>query len=320
MSDILKGLKFVQGAVAKKDFVPALKHFIIENNRVRGFNGILALCTPISFDIKCKPEATTLIKAIGNCEDIVSLALTKAGSLSIKSGVFKVNIKCIEEDTPHVEPEGNVVNFDGEKLLAGIKAVAPFISNDASRMWANGILVKEGSLFATNNVMLVQYWLGVQFPKTINIPLAAIKEMLRINEAPIFAQVAENSITFHYSEDRWLRTQLYITEWPDLAKIVNKESVQAPVDQRLFKGLDTIRPFVGKTGVVIFKDNHLCTHDDESEGASYFIPDIHWDGRYNIEMLSLLEGTAETIDWSMYPGACIFQGGMLRGAIIGMKL
>jgi DNA polymerase III sliding clamp (beta) subunit (PCNA family) len=319
MSDMLKGLKFVSGAVAKKDFVPSLKHFLIENNRVRGFNGTLALCSPIPFDIACKPEAVSLIKAIGNCEDTIQLSLTKAGSLHIKSGVFEVNIKCIEEETPHVEPEGAVVEFDGKLLLDGLKAVERFIGNDASRLWGTGVLVKDGSLFATNNVILVQYWLGVAFPHVVNIPHAAVKEMLRIGEPPIFAQVAENSITFHYLEDRWIRTQLLVTEWPDLGKVLNKPSEQAPLDTRLFNALVAVGPFVEKIGCVIFKDNYISTHDEQGEGASYHIPDMLYEGRYHIDMLWLLEDVAQTIDWSQYPAPCIFQGGMLRGAIIGMR-
>lgn len=319
MSDMLKGLKFVSGAIAKKDYVPSLKHFRIDGNRVRGFNGTLALCSPLPFDIACKPEAVSLIKAIANCEDTIQLSLTKAGSLSIKSGVFKVNIKCIEEDTPHVEPEGAVVQFDGQILLDGLKAVERFIGNDASRVWGTGVLVKDGSLFATNNVVLVQYWIGAAFPNVVNIPHAAVKEMLRIGEPPIFAQLAANSITFHYLEDRWVRTQLLVTEWPDLGRILNKESQQLPIDERLFKGLETIKPFVEKNGCVIFKDNHISTHDDGAEGAEYYIPDLLWEGRYHISMLELLEGVAQTIDWSTYPSPCIFQGGMLRGAIIGMR-
>ncbi len=321
MSDILKGLKFVQGAVARKDFIPALKHFLIENQTVRGFNGTLALCSPIPFDISCKPDATSLIKAIANCEETIQLSLTKAGSLGIKSGKFKVNIKCIQEDTPHVEPEGNIVQVDGEVLLAGLKSVEPFIGNDASRLWTNGVLIKDGSLFATNNVLLVQYWIGVAFPHVVNIPQAAVKEMLRIGEPPTCVQLAENSITFHYTENRWVRTQLYVTEWPDLGKILNRESVQIPINEEIFKGLEAIKSFVeDRVECVIFKPGAIATHDDEGVGSSFEIADMRYEGRYKLSMLALLEGRAQTIDWTGYPGPCLFQGGMLRGAIIGLKL
>ena len=318
---MLKSLKFCIGSVAKKEFISSLTHFVIENGRVRGFNGIMALSSPIPFDIACKPKAETLIKAIGMCEDVVQLALTPAGRLSIKSAGFKAFVDCVQEDTPHAMPEGSVVNFDGEALLAGLKAVAPFIGDDASRRWANGVLIKDQSLFATNNVMLVQYWFGADFPKVINLPRAAVKEMLRIGEAPAYAQIAENSITFHYSGDRWLRTQLYdIDAWPDLGKILNRDSCQLAFAEGLAKALVVIKPFVDKQGSVHYCNGQVTTHTDDSEGASFDVPSlIGVEGRYNIGMLELLCGAAKTIDWSGYPGPCLFQNDRLRGAIIGMR-
>ena len=77
---MLTSLKFVQGAVAKKDFLPALTHFVIENGTVRGYNGMLALCSPIPFDIACKPKAESLVKAIANCNETVTLSLTQRGA------------------------------------------------------------------------------------------------------------------------------------------------------------------------------------------------------------------------------------------------
>ena len=318
---MLKALKFVQGSVAKKDFVPALTHFVIEYGRVRGYNGVLALSCPIPFDITCKPEADALIKAIAKCEDTVQLGMTPAGRLSIKSGKFKMLVKCIEEDTPHVLPEGSVVNFDGDVFYKGLKAVEPFMGMDASRRWAQGVLVKDGSLFATNNVILVQYWTGIQFPEELTIPRDAVREMLRIGEGPTHAQIAEGSITFHYTENRWLRTQLYdSSQWPNLAKVLNRESEQGPMDEEIFLGLETIKPFVDKLGTVNFNLGFMTTHTNDNEGATYDVASLAGvEGCYNIDMLLLLKDTATSIDWSSYPSPSMFQGNRLRGAIIGMR-
>lgn len=312
-------LKFCAGSVAKKDFVIDLKHFAITDGFIRGFNGTLALGTPIPFDINCQPNAEQLIKAVSKCTDTIQLSMTKAGRLSVKSGVFKAFIDCIQGETNHVEPEGEFVEFDGEVLLKGIQAVAPFIGSDASRPWANGVLIKGQSVFATNNVMLVEYWLGVDFPITINIPKAAVREMQRINEAPISAQLTTNSITFHYTNDRWLRTQLYATEWPDLSKVLNRHSEQVPLDERIFEGLESVKSFTDKMGTIFLMEGELRTHFDEQEGAGFAMEGFAYDGKYNIEMLNLLKDTATTIDWTGYPGPCIFQGDRIRGAIIGMR-
>ncbi len=134
---MLKSLRFVKGSVAAKDFIPSLTHFVIEYGKVRGFNGIIALCSPIPFDITCRPKADVLIKAIAACEETIALSLTPTGRLTVKSGKFRMHIDCVQEVTTHPVPEGQFIQLDGATLLAGLKAVEPFIGNDASRKWAN---------------------------------------------------------------------------------------------------------------------------------------------------------------------------------------
>ena len=317
---MLSCLKFVQGAVAKKDLLPALTHFRIENGTVRGYNGTLALCSPIPLDIECTPKAEPMVRAIGHCDDTVQMSMTPAGRLSIRSGAFKAFVDCVEGDTPHVDPEGDPIDINGPALLTALKTVWPFIGDDASRPWTNGVLLRDQSAFATNNVTLVEYWVGSAFPKSINIPRAAIKEMLRIDEPPIGAQIAENSITFHYQDGRWIRSQLYSTDWPDLTKVLDKPSNPVPMDERLFAALAKIKSFTDKNGRVLIGGGRVRTHDDDNTGAGVEIPDMQWDGVYNIEMLNLLEGVVTRIDWSLYPAPCLFYGDRIRGAIVGMRM
>lgn len=312
-------LKFVQGSVAKKDYLPALTHFCIENGTVRGYNGTLALCAPIPFDINCKPKATAMVQAIKNCSETITLSMTPAGRLSIKSGSFKAFVDCIEGETHHVEPEGDRVEIDGASLLAGMKALQPFIGDDASRPWANGVLLKGQSAFATNNVIVVEYWTGATFPITVNLPRAAIKEILRIDEAPEWAQATDTSFTLHYSNKRWIRTQLLPTEWPDLTRILDVPSKQLPINPQLFVGLEGIKGFADKLGRVTFHNSAVCTSLVEGEGASFEVNGLNYDGSYNVEMLASLADVAHTIDFSSYPKPCIFHGDRLRGAIIGMR-
>lgn len=316
---MLKELKFVMGAVGKKDLLPALTHFRIEQGTVRSFNGTIALCTPIQLDIDCVPKAEPLVKAIQNCDETVTLNITPNGKLSIKSGAFRALIECVEQETPHAIPEGEHFEIDGEMLLSAMEGVYPFIGNDASRPWSNGVLLMGHSAFATNNVMAVEYWCGKPFPRICNVPKAAIKEMLRIKEAPVSAQATETSITFHYEGDRWLRTQLLETAWPDIPKLLSGTSNQQPIDNRIFEALDKLKPFSDKMGRIYFKEGSISTHSEQAEGACVDIDSINFNGIYQIEMFNLMRGIATTIDLSTYPKPCLFMGKMLRGAIIGMR-
>lgn len=317
---MLKSLKFVQGAVSKKDFLPALTHFRIENGTVRSYNGVLGLCSPIPLNINCTPKAETLVKAIGHCDETVSLSITATGRLSVRSGSFKALIDCVTHDTPHVTPEGDMVEINGASLLKALEVIQPFIGDDASRPWSNGVLFKGQSCFATNNVTLVEYWTGTPFPRVCNVPRACVKEMLRIGEVPTGAQFGENNVTFHYPEGRWLRTQLFETSWPDLDPILNRQPVaMGPLDSRLFEGLVKMKPFVDKLGRIYIRGGIVSTNQNSEEGAEFIIPGMDTEGLFNIEMLQLLEGVATSVDFASYPSPCLFYGENLRGAIVGMR-
>src|SRR5262245_25992677 len=107
-----------------------MTHFCIEKGTIRSYNGTLAICSPLPFDITCNPKALPMVQAIKNCESSVALALTPSGKLSIKSGNFRASIECIEGETLHVMPEGKRVDFNGAALLAALTALEPFIGDD----------------------------------------------------------------------------------------------------------------------------------------------------------------------------------------------
>lgn len=318
---MLDELKFVQGAVARKDMLPAMTHFRIEKGTVRSYNGVMAISSPIALDLDCCPRADSLVKAISSCQEATTITVTPNGRLSIHSGKFRAIVDTIQGETPHVEPEGDLVQFDGSVLVEAFKVLEPFIGTDASRPFTNGVLLDSGSAYATNNTCLVQYWIGGAFPLRVNVPRAAIKEVLRIGEPPTHGQVTRDSITFHYTDGRWIRSQLLSTEWPmDLvAGLLDQPSNPQPLPEDFFVGLATIRGMADGASRIYMTNGALRTHTDLDEGAAYEI-ELPAEGLYNMHMLSLLEGVVNSIDLTRYPQPALFLGEKLRGAIIGMKM
>lgn len=317
---MLSSLKFVQGAVAKKDFVPALAHFQIKDGLVKGFNGSLALCGPIDLNLAVQPKALPFIKAIQACTDTIALHVTDTGRLSIKSGRFKAFIDCIDEAFPNIEPEGDTVRLDGG-LLKVLKKLAPFIAEDASRPWARGILFRGHSAYATNNVVIIEHWLGYTFPVEINVPKSAVAELLRINEEPESMQVTPTSVTFHFSNRRWLRSQTYSLDWPDVARVLDREASPGAFPETLFASIhDCLLPFIEEDGGIYFKkDGSVATAFADGVGASVQFEPFNAHGKYNAEQFMLLEGVAERIDLTSFPAPTLFFGDKVRGAIVGMR-
>lgn len=315
---MLNSLNFVKGAIAKKSLLPELSHFKIRDGFITSFNGTLSLCSPIPINLEAAPKAIQFIKAIEACKEPVSMHLTKANRLGIKSGSFKAFIDCLENDeVQEIMPSGSRINSPGDFLQA-IRKLSPFIAEDASRKWARGILFKGQSLFATNNICLIEHWLPSLFPFEANVPQETIRELLRIGEEPTEIQIDTNTITFHFSGDRWLASQLYETTWPDLQPILNIESNQQNFPQGFFEALKTLVPFADDQERLYLFPNRVSTTDEEQTGSSVDITTNTKQCIFNLKQLLKLEIIANTIDFSLFPKPCVFYGDCIRGAIVGM--
>lgn len=319
---MLNDLKFVQGAVAKKDYVPALTHFHIGDGRIYGFNGVLAISTPTDLAVTATPKAVPFVKAIASVGDDqeVALNLTEAGRLSVKAGNFRAYVECHPDDSgiPRVAPAGELVPLP-PGILAVMRVLEPFMGIDASRPWAMGILLKGQSAYATNNIILVEHWLPLVFPSPLTIPAEAVKEMLRIGIDPVGIQLEERAVTFHYPSGAWLRTSLFSTEWPDLARVLDVDHNAAPFPEGFFDGIKRLDAVTGKDNRLYLRGGIVATSPHDDDGALIELNDFNGIGCHFLGQMTRLEGVATTIDFSMWPGPCLFFGGMLRGAIIGLR-
>lgn len=318
---MLDNLKFVQRAVKVKTLDPELKHYRLGAGRVTAFNGRMALSAPLDLDIEACPDASTFYHAIAACKDTVAIHLTDKGRLAVRSGGFRAFIPCLEQLFYDAKPEGDLFDVpDG--FLDAMETVYPFISEDASREWSMGALVSEGTVLATNNVTLLQVWIGHALP-TFNLPRYAVWELLRIKEAPIKVQVSPFSATFHYTGDRWFRTQLMSSEWPfdRLQGILSVDCSPKAIPPGFSEAVDTISGFLGdRSYAVYFIDDGLCTKRRvEDDGVHLKLEGVPNGPVFNVQQLLLLSKVAETIDFSLYPNPALFFGKNLRGAMAGMS-
>lgn len=319
-------LRFVQGAVAKKDFVPELTHFQVVGGRVTAYNGHMALSSPIDIDLTARPKAIPFSRAIATGiegeEGAITLHMTKAGRLAVKSGKFRAFVECLTDDTPMLEvfPEGEEIDV-GENFLAAIKALAPFMGVDASRPWSSGIMFKGASAYATNNICLLEYWHGHGFPVSVNIPSVAVKEILRINKPPTKVRIQQgHSMSFYFEGDRWLRTAVLATEWPDsLPDLLAREGAPVDVPPELFDAIDTLKPFLTDRQYVYFRDGAVCTEPETGIGVEVEVAGIHNGPCFHHSQITLIRSVAKRVDFEAYPNPCKFDGDQLRGLIVGLR-
>ena len=317
---MLTSLNFVKGAVAKAGFVPALTHFRISRGTVRGFNGQMALSSPIATDLDCSPNAKQFVCALNACKETVALHL-KNGRLVVQSGGFKCNVDCDDPaNFPDIVPSGRFFNV-GPEFYDSLVTLEPFISEDENRPWSCGILLEAQSAFATNNIVAVECWHGLGLPLRVNLPADSVREILRVGEAPYRLQIEEHRISFHWPDGRWLATQLLTAEWPDIRGVIEKaQGTQEVANPQLFDALEQLLPLCEKGDACYFLGDQMATSaEPEAEGASVVMP-CPAKGAYNARQLAKLRGLVQTVGWDAYPAPVPFFGATCRGVILGRKI
>jgi hypothetical protein len=305
--ELLQALKFVSGAVAKSDYLPTLQHVAIGGGFVVSFNGTVALCAPVVLDLAACPRADVFAKAIAACTEPAQLHMTEQG-LAVQSGALRVIVPCSQDTFPRVFPEGFEVPLGGE-FLPALAALEPLVSTDTSKQWSNGVLLRGSAAYATNNTILCAYWLGNLLPVDVNLPLPAVRELLRIDEEPTRVQVSERSATFHFADGRWMRTALYPTAWPQSLTSMLSHTDAEPLPDGFFAALKQLAPF--GEGVRVYEDVI------ETEHAQCTLPTCFDSAQFSMAQLRKLEGIATAINFSDYPRPCRFTGERTRGVILG---
>lgn len=322
-SNLAKALEFVKGAAAKKDHVPELTHYLIRDGRITGYNGYYALSSPVGVDLEAAPSAVLFHRAVTVCGGDVELILdgngTGDGWLRVESESVSVKIGCVpvtQWPTPAIV--GDEVPLDGG-LLDTLKRLAPFVGDDASRKWCCGILLDGKSAFATNNVVVIEAWHGHPLPERVNLPDHAVRELLRIGEEPAGVIITDNCARFTYPDGRWLQTQLYKTDWPDVRKVLEALDARGmgPVPTGLREALDVVASLsADKFSRCELLDGAVA----DLEGQVTVKADVVAGGKYWVPQLARVLEFAEKIKLSAYPNPVPFLSHRARGALLGLRL
>lgn len=313
---MLPSLQFVHHGISRSE---GANFFAIRNQRVTVFNGTLALSAPLNLSFNTAPLGVPFMRAIEACEDTISITQESKSKLVVRSGKFKASVPCVEASTiPQVKPEG--LTFTPQGLVATFTVLKPFVCSDPAKPTVRSILLNGRSAYATNNICIVQHWLGTDFPLA-NVPVEFIEEVCRIKEEPSKVQISEGSITFHYPDTRWIRSQLIAAEWPNVAGILNQAwtDEMEPVSDEFKEACLKLGKYVGKsTGKTYFRGTDVATaKDDLEEGIATVSVPSYEAGCYWTKYLNDVLGVAERAAFREYPKAVAFQGERVRGVIVG---
>ncbi len=299
-------LNLVRGAVAKKSMLPVLTYFRLYNGRVQGSNGRLSIdapCPGIEGLDACVP-AERFLKAVDACDGEPRMRLTDGGKLSVSRGSFRALLPTIPPADYPLAEHGDLTPAIGMgDWLPALRALAPFIGEDASKQWAMGIwLAPDGHGYATNNTALARIpvpWSATDEP--LIMPGFLAEELLRLGLEPDGMSYGDGAIVVDLPGGAWIRSRLIEGQFPDSVRGMIPDDCAGVNSADVLAAVRRVRPFCPSTTFprIILRGDGVLTEEGEMSAhvGGMALPDSKW----HADVLELMLANADEVDFSQVP-------------------
>lgn len=315
-SSLIEALKFV--SVAQKDIgTPYQTHITLASLWAIGFDGVLAAGAPITENLDAAPNTTLFLDALTKCGSNYSIVQLDEDKLSVKTDKFRAFIPCLTHDLiQDVAPDTPVAAINNN-LKTALAIVAPLASDNAQQVVTASILVRKGSVVATNRHLMFEAWHAIDLP-TICIPKIAATAIIKCDKPLARFGFSENTATFYFEDGSWIRTQLYAEQWPNVDRILEVKANPWPIPPDFYKGVKAVASF-NDEGQVFFGQNIIRSHRETNIGASYDVSGIPAGLCFSSKYLLMLEPFVKAIDFVGYEEKAYFYGDNFRGALCSIR-
>jgi len=315
-------IKWLNDAISSKDIVAGMSHYRFMDNELRATDGRLTAGHPWKFDGSFLVPGAELEKLLKRLPDDIKVIASER-ELKISSGRMRGTIQTLDASVwnyPGVEEaEWLPVPSDLRMILTDLR---PFISDNATQLWATCVALDHGWAYATNNIAIA----GIECEALGNIkallPSWAIDFLLPRWERMEAWAWTDHYVAFRWENGAWMRSQLIVGEFPArAAELVRKVGI---TDQ----GIDAeYRSAFNE--VIGLSDDEVLIYADHIEcgfGKAQVTVDLknttpkdctfsRWGGNY----LRPVINAAESWTPSAWPAPAAFRGQRIAGYVVGRK-
>lgn len=340
---LIAALRRVQGAVSKNDIVETLTHVMVHAQHAYAHDGRIVLRAPcpdappsLSFTCRAAPLYRALDAAPAGSGPPTIVHDAQGSTLTIRVGKMRIVLNTNSVDVASIlapsMPQGRRIT-KGDALARSMRALAPFVTEDASRPWANGIWVQGPCALATNNVVLVRAALdsGLIAVPSFILPFYAIEEFCAmVEQEGTRVKVHDGCLELTSRDGVWMRTRLLDGEWPrspgELLREVHHGAKCVPIDAQVLEAVEGVVPFCpdNKVPIIRFDKSTVCTDAGVTSAAVERLAlgrkliDLGT-CRFRAEPLIDVLRIATRADFTKFPRVP-FEGDGIDGIIMGMML
>ena len=316
-SNLVTALKFISLAQRDSNNNPFKEYCQLSNGFVTSCDGILTASHKIEEDLEARPHTAKFIAALNNCGKNLSITQLE-NTLVVRSGRYSAKVPCHDAETAKFEPDQPQVAIS-DVLKTAFSAIQHLANDAGTSVHESSILIKSGSMIATNGSTALEYWHGLDLP-TIAVPKSFTMSICKIKKPLISAGFSNSTATFWFEDESWVKTQLFVDAWPDVAAAFNMPNLPIlELPKSFYKALGAVEEFAEdgrEKGFVRISEQGISSHKDVDDGAFFELPGL---GALTvgIRQLKHIENSCKTLAFGEY--RIYFFDDNVRGVLKGIK-
>lgn len=317
--EILEKLRFISLAQSETG-APNQTHCHFNGNTLIAYDGIIAAGIMLTDNMPdCCPNTYQLIHALERASDVSAMTFEN-NSITIKTNKFKAIVNCIPTtDLFPVFPDtGQYPLGDDFRRAANLASI--YTKEGAQTVVAASVMLRNGSIVGTNGVAIIEVAHGFAMPPGLIVPMTFVTALDKIKKPIQSFGFSDTSLTIHFQDNSFLKTQLYSEPWPniDLFLAYTETAHYIDVPKEFFPAIKSVAPFSDDTRVY-FNENLIKSNRNEGVGAEYIVKGVPADHSYNIKNLMVLSDIITKIDFTGNERVTCFMGDKLRGVLAKSK-
>lgn len=227
-----QALKWIGDALSSKDVVTGKSFYKVEANEIRATDGRLIAGHPWPSDIDFVVPGEEFEAVFKRMKDQPTIKKTEKG-IAIRSGLFHGSINTLSlNNWSYPGVEDAVWQEMPTELLPILKALRPFISDNAMQKWATCVALENGWAYATNNVALAGApCRGLDLMALL--PNWAVDFVLSRPVGLTHWAWTPNYVAFRWDNNAWMRASLVVGQFPEKAAAMIRTADQEQLTQSI---------------------------------------------------------------------------------------
>lgn len=213
-------LAWLKDAIAHKDIVVHLTHVLVKDGNAYASDGRIIAAHPFPHDGPFLVPGELFAKLLNSTAEPRLEVEKECVRVTDKKSKLKGKLSILDPELWPFESsyEGQWTDLP-EELVPGFRQLRPFVSDNATKSWATSIGIKDGYLYATNNIVVARIDLRSVLDPDINllVPYWAVDFVLARTEGLDGFATTESSMLFRWENGGWMRCPLMVGEFPPQA-------------------------------------------------------------------------------------------------------